>query len=160
MKKTISPAFKAILDFENFMLKTKNQTAGELDSNMLQLKDLRKATYTEFIKTLDENNTDITALFDEYNAYCDFIIEFLTTNQLTNSAWLRVLTDFVNDYNIIKPYDFNASAYNATLTSLEFLSDYYDISDTKTSDHRFRFTNDLINEFAPDGSESEKILSE
>ena len=160
MKNINTSAFKAILDFENFMLKTKYQTAGELDSNMLQLKDFRKDTYAEFINTLDENNTDITALFDEYNAYCDFIIEFLTTRQLTNSAWSRVITSFVGDYDIIKPYDFNESGFNATLTSLEYLSDYYDISDTKTSDYRFRFTNDLINEFAPDGSGSEKFLSE
>lgn len=158
MENINTSAFKAILGFEQEILNTKKITASELDSTLHQLSDFRKDTYAEYTKTLNENNTDVTILFEEYDQYCNFILELLSTKTLSNASWSRILNNFAREYDLIKPYDSNNFAYNATLSALEYLSETLSVSDAKTSDYRYSFVDNLITQFSPDSSGKEKEL--
>ena len=159
MKNINISAFESIKEFEDAILQTKKYSSSDLGAGLHQLSDFRKDTYAEFAQNLNQDNNDATILFDEYDQYCGFILEVLCTKKLSNATWSKIVSNFIREYDLIQPYDSNNFAYNATLSTLEYLSQTLYVSDLKTSDYRFRCTNNLINQFNPASSIAEKELS-
>lgn len=102
---------------ENFILGG-SFTPILLSKNLQQLRNLRMDYYSKMIKKLNLNNNLNSDIEDEYTDYCNFINNLIGSKKLPNAILSRILHEFLNDYDIVKPLDTDKVYYNKTLGTL------------------------------------------
>ena len=147
MKKSTISAFDFINGFEKSILNTKQISVLSLESDLQQLRDFRKDTYMEILKTTDLENSDLSLMFGEYDKYCDFILELLTTKHIPKTSQTKILTNFLSEYDFIKTFDNQRIAYNSTLNSLEYLTSHPNFAGENSETNNLKTIYSLINEF-------------
>ncbi len=145
--------YNDICAVENFILSGKF-TLAILSKNLQQLKQLRKSFYNNLI----ENSTSSDYkkfLFDEYKNYCNFNVKLINSKKFANAIYFRLLHEFLNDYNIIKPYDSEKFGYKLTLSTLANLSTTLKNTTNPMKKYRQRGIIHLINQFINENNTTE-----
>ena len=145
--KSCLSALETVATIKQTILDAKNTSESMLESELHQLRDFRKDTYSEFIASLDSDNFGQGILFAEYSSYCNFILELLTTKQLSNSTWSKILTNFLDEYDFIKPLDDQKQAYDTTLRVLDGLSKYLSVAGENAGTYHLKNIYSLTNQF-------------
>lgn len=106
------------IDFiENFILGGIS-TPVLLGKNLQQLRNLRTDYYDKMIEKMKLNAGMEETARDEYNSYCKFITDLIRSKKLPNAILSRILNEFLNDYDIVRPLDIDGSYYQMTLVTL------------------------------------------
>ncbi len=145
--KSCLSACETIANIKQSILDTKNPSESILESELHQLRDFRKDTYAEFIASIATDNFGAGILFAEYSSYCGFILELLTTKQLTNATWSKILTNFLDEYDFIKPLDDQKQAYDVTLRVLDGLSNRLSAANENAGTYNLKNIYSLTNQF-------------
>ena len=147
MKQSNNAAFEAIKNFENMILKTKNVSLSMLQSELQQLRDFRRDVYKTFENDSEPKAFNTSPLFDEYDNHCAFVFELLTTKQLPSTTNLKILTDFLGEYDFIKPFDEKKIAYDSTLRVLDGLSKHPSVAGENAGTYNLKQIYSLTNQF-------------
>ena len=157
MKQSKTAAIESIANIESFILNTKNLSPASLSSDLHQLRDFRKDTYNDYANS---HNSDTGLLFDEYDRYCNFVLELLTEKQIPTTMWSQILVNFVNEYDFIKPFDNNRSAYNSTLKSLDYLTKHPKFAGENTGSYHLKNIYSLTNQFIYNQNNAQQLNQE
>ncbi len=140
---------------ENFILGG-DFTPSLLGKNLQQLRILRKEHYQNLIEN-KKSNQDELDFIDEYDNYCKFYNSLICSKKLAPAIFSRMIQEFLNDYDIVKPMDINKSAYMLTLDTLNSLKTHLNNSNNKMRNYMLKGINNSIKAFEENNKTAEEL---
>lgn len=142
--KTVKPLNISIV--ENFIIGG-TFTPITLGQNLEQLRALRKKYYSNLIEKVKSSEDFQKDYIYEYTNFCNFNGKLICSKKLPRVIFSRILQEFINDYDFVKPLDTDKYAYQMTLDTLSKLSVALKNSESITRQQQLLGINKLIKKF-------------
>ena len=148
--------FTNISVIENFILGGAF-TPSVLGKNLQQLRDARKTFYNNLFDELASGNYR-NEFYAEYKNYCDFNRDLICSNKLPNAIFCRLLDNFLNDYDIVKPVDNDKFCYKTTLDTLDSVGAHVINSNNAIKNYQLSGIRMAKDNFIEDNEPSEPLI--
>lgn len=118
-----------------------------LGQNLEQLRTLRKKYYNNLIEKAKSSEDFQKDYIYEYTNFYNFNGKLICSKKLPKVIFSRILQEFINDYDLVKPLDTDKYAYQMTLDTLSKLNVALKNSESITRQQQLLGINKLIKKF-------------
>lgn len=139
-----------ISQMENKILKLRRYSAVSLSRNLKSLQNLRKEFY--------ENTSDRESFIQEYQDYCNFNYQLLTTKPMSNVLYCGIVKNMLMSYDDVKPFDLEKTAFDAATHCLKSLA--INLIENKGIRYRLVAVTRANNQFVKLNSQTEEHTNE